>query len=241
MAEARRFSRPTLIIGIALVAVIVLGLIAILIGRAARHGDGRGGPATISAPVDGRGSAVLEVLDGVSELRLHADAPGSDLYRITGTGVTPRTDHDGDTFRLRLNPIGDGSTSTLDIAVSPRVTWSLRLDGGTQHTLIDLTAGRTNRIDLAGGSSRIEIALPHPDQPIPVRLTAGVDQFQIRLPAATPVRAQLNSGAGQAIIDGTPHQGIPAGQTFTANGWQPSSPGVDIQATSGIGTLTVEA
>jgi len=240
--SARRISRPTLIIGIALIAVVVLGLTAIIIGRAwsGRDHDGRrGGPVTVSAPTDGRDHATLEVLDGVSELRLHAGAPGDDLYRITGSGVSPRVDQDDDTFRLGLGAVGDSSTSTVDIAVASGVAWTLRLDGGTRRTAIDLTGGRVTAIDLSGGASLIEVDLPAPDALVPVRMTGGVDQFHVRRPAAVSVRAQLGSGAGQVTIDGTPHQGVAGGQSFTAGNWQAGAAGVDVQATAGVGTLVI--
>jgi hypothetical protein len=52
---------------------------------------------------------------------------------------------------------------------------------------------------------------------------------------------QVGSGAGQVVLDGQTHQGIAAGQSFTANGWQEGAAGVDVQARAGVGALVVGA
>jgi hypothetical protein len=236
--------RPAVLLGIALAAVVVVGLAAILIGTAAHHdrdGDARG-PSTVTGPRDGARTATFELLDGATLVRVRAGALGDDLFRVTvpdGGGLTPKIDRDHDDVRLRLAPDGDGGSGEVDVVVNADVAWALRTVGGAQDLRIDMTGGHTDSIEFAGGASRIEVALAKPAGPTPVTMTGGVDQFAVTLPAGTPVRVAAASGAGQVTLDGQTHQGVGGGQVFTAGGWQDGGAGVDVQARAGAGGITI--
>ena len=240
--NATALRRPAVLVSVILVAVLLAGLIAILIGAARRGGD-RGGPATITGHRDGLSNATFEILDGVTSLRVRAGDIGDDLYRVTvpdGSGLTPHVDRDRGNLRLHLTPAGDGGGSkVVDVILNPGVGWTLRVNGGAQDVGIDMTAGATDSIQLAGGASRIDVALARPSRPTVVVMTGGVDQFALRLAANTPVRVTAASGAGQVTIGGETHQGVGGGQVFSAGGWTDGAPGVDVRAQAGAGGITV--
>jgi len=240
----RRMARPTFVLGVALGAVVVLGIAAVLVGGLIGGTPDGDGAVTLTAPAEGRPTAALEIVDGVTSVRLKAESMGGDLYRISvprGSGVAPRADRDGGTVRLHLEPTRWNGPGAVDIAVSSGVAWTIRLDSGVREATLDLTGGKVDGIDLAGGASRIEVALPAPSRVVPIRETGGIDRFVVRMPAATPLRVQIGSGAGQVTVGDTVRQGVPAGQVFTANGWGQTNTGVDIQAQAGVGALTVAA
>ena len=235
-----RLSRPAVIIGIALGAVVLLGLAAILIGSLARPSASR----TATGPVDGVRSATFQLMDGATSVRLRAGALGDDLYRVSvpaDAGLRPQVDRDGGDVRLRLRPAAGGRSGIVEIVVNEKVGWALRTLGGTRELRIDMTGGNPSEIQLAGGASLIDLALPHPPASLPVIMAGGVDQFRVRLPAGTPVRVTAASGAGTVTVDGQVHQGVAGGQSFTANGWRDGGPGVDVRAQAGAGVVQVSA
>jgi len=235
-----RLSRPAVIIGIALGAVVLLGLAAIIVGSLAGPSASR----TATGPVNGARTATFQVLDGATSMRFKAGSLGDDLYRVSvpaDAGIRPVVDRDGGDVRLRLLPASGGGSGIVDIVVNEKVGWALRTLGGAREIRIDMTGGNLSEIHLAGGASLIDVALPRPSAALPVITAGGVDQFRVRLPAGTPVRVTAATGAGSVTVNGQVHQGVVGGQSFTANGWQDGGPGVDVRAQAGAGVVQVSA
>jgi hypothetical protein len=227
--------RPAVVIGVALAAVLVLGLTAIVIGSLSRPGKPLSGP--LSGPVDGVRAASFEVLDGAKSVRMRAGSLGDDLYRISvssDTETRPGVDRDGGDVRLRLG----GGDAVVDVVLNSSVTWTLRTTGGAREVRIDMSGAAADEIDLSGGASLLDVTLSRPSRLV---MTGGADQFRVRLPSGTPVRVTASSGAGTVTLFGQSHQGVAAGQSFTANGWSEGAPGVDVQARAGVGVVIVDA
>jgi hypothetical protein len=231
--------RPAAVIGIALAAVLALGLAAVIIGSLSRSSSGPdSGP--ISGPLRGLRSASFEVLDGAASVRVRAASLGDDLYRVrvsssSDAGSEPGVDRDGGEVRLRVG----GGDAVVDVLLNSSVTWTLRMTGGARDMRIDMSGAATDQISLAGGASLIDVALARPSRVVAVAMTGGVDQFRVRLPAGTPVRVTASAGAGTVTLFGQTHQGVAGGQSFTANGWSDAAPGVDVQARAGAGVVIV--
>jgi hypothetical protein len=171
-------------------------------------------------------------------VRVRAADLGDDLYRISSDGA-PRVDDGGDDLRLRLAGGANGGPKSVEIVLSTRVRWTLRLHGGAATTDIDLSNARVDGVDLQGGATRIDLALPAPNGLLPVRMSGGVDQFRVRLRGATPMRVVVRSGAGQVTLAGATHRGVAPGREFTAYGWNRGGTGIDLTALAGMSALTV--
>ncbi|GIE96712.1 hypothetical protein [Paractinoplanes rishiriensis] len=233
--------RPASVLLVFLAAVTILGLIAILLGTLVLRDGTAENPRTVAGPLNGRENATFEVMDGVGAIRLRSDDLNDDLYRVNVPGNHPVrpsvTRNDGD-VRLNLEPAG--SEGLVDVALNAGVLWTLRLHGGTRQTVIDLRNGRLDGIELGGGSTQIDLTLPAPSRVVPVRLTAGAERVEVRLPVNTPVRVQFAAGAGQVNLDGAARQGIAPGQSFTGNGFgEGTNTGIDFVAQAGVGSLSV--
>jgi len=252
--EPPRRRRRLLVAAVAI--AVVLGAMTAVILVAGRHGatrtpaaagparSGAPGPAAVSGPVDGRTSAAFDLVDGAASVRISARDLGDDLYRIStpsGSAVVPRVDSDRDGVRVHLAGTGGSAPAQVEIVLTTAVRWAVRLDGGTRQTAVDLSGAHVDSIDLGGGANRIDLTLPAPTGPTPVRLTGGVDQFRVRLAAATPVRVRVQSGAGEVTLGGTTHRGIAPGRSFTAYGWETGAAGIDLSAVAGMSALTVTA
>jgi len=236
-AEPPRRRRRLLVAVVA--TVVVLGGMTVAILNASRNSP----PETRNEQVNGRTSAAFDLVDGAASVKISAGDLGGDLYRIltpAGSGVTPRVENGPDGVRLHLTPTGQGPTR-VEIVLNTAVRWTLRLDGGTQNTDVNLSGAQVDAVDLSGGASRIDLTMPVPRGLVPVRMTGGVDQFQVRLAGGTPVRVQVQSGAGQVTLDGSTYHGIAPGRSFTAYGWGSGGTGVDLFAVAGMAALTVTA
>jgi len=250
---APRRSRRLLVAAVAVLAVALGGTTAAILvadhqGAARRPAaapdHGGSGPTAVTGPVDGRTSAAFDLIDGAASVRISARNLGADLYRIAspaGSAVAPRVDSDRTGVRVHLVGTGGSAPGQVEIVLTTTVRWTLRLDGGTRQTAVDLSGARVESVDLGGGANRIDLTLPAPTGPTPVRLTGGVDQFRVRLAAATPVRVRVQSGAGEVTLGGTTHRGIAPGRSFTAYGWETGAAGIDLSAVAGMSALTVTA
>jgi hypothetical protein len=147
----------------------------------------------------------------------------------------PRTDQRDGRVRLRL----DGDARAVDITLSAAVRWDLRVAGGAVLSTIDLGAGRVGGVDLTGGASRIALTLPRPDGTLTVRMSGGVNLFDVRTAGRTPVRVRVGSGAGQVVLNGRAHAGVAAGRTFTPAAWGEAVDRIDVDAAAGMSSLTV--
>ncbi|GLW28492.1 hypothetical protein [Actinoplanes regularis] len=211
-------------------------------GQAANTGPAANtGDRAVTGARNGLETASFDVLDSATLVQLTAADLGDDLFRVStpaNSGLTPSAEQTDGTVKLRLRSDGSGGNGTVTIQLSSAVRWTLRMDGGTAHSRLDLTGADLAAVDLNGGASRIDLALPEPHGLLPVRMSGGVDQFLVNLAGGTPVRVRVQSGAGQVTVGGATHQGIAPGRSFTANDWSGST-GIDLLAVAGLSTLTI--
>ena len=217
-----------------LLALVVLGFV-VAIARAGNH------PAhAISATLDGRHAARLEVVSGVPSVSVHSGDIGDDLYRIStpdGSGAVPRVaDQDG---ALSLSLTG-GPASSVDIVLNPTVAWQLRLAGGAGAARLDLRATQVSAVDIASGVSTVELWLPSPHGRVDVRETGGVNAFAIHTPAGVPARLTVTGGAGSVVIDGAAHDGVGAGQVYTPDSWDGATDRYDIDCVGGVSRVSID-
>jgi hypothetical protein len=222
------------LVGAGLLALVVLGFV-VAIARAGDH------PAhTISAQLDGRHTARLELVSGVTGVTVHSGDIGDDLYRIStpaGAGAVPSVaDQDG---AVQLSLTG-GPASSVDIVVNPTVTWQFRLAGGANEARLDLRAIQVSEVDVASGVSTVELWLPRPHGSIDVRETGGANAFIIHTPTGVPAQLGVAGGAGTVVIDGTAHTGVGAGQVYTPDGWDAATDRYDIDCVGGVSRVSID-
>lgn len=234
-------------------AVLLLGGLAVaaVAGGAAEQSTAKPAPGTPSArwessaapgvvtqPRDGRTEAGLDLVDAATEVTVRSAAIGDDLYRVSapGGGARPHTTDENGRIRLAL----DGGRA-VDIVLNDRVRWDLRVAGGAELHRIDLTGSTLRSVELAGGSGRIELALPRPDGTLTVRMAGGVREFDVRTAGgAVPVRVRIGSGAGRVVVGGRSHDGVAAGASFTPESWDRAAGRIDLDAAAGLSALTVD-
>ena len=233
--------------GIALTALLLTGAAVLVLSRdgdprSAAPVDNRPPPAApahlVTGALDGRTEAGFDVVDGAERITLRTAGLGADLYRVStpeaGTAVPRAEERDG---RVRLRV--DGAARAVDITLNAAVRWDLRVAGGAVSSTLDLGAGRVGGVDLSGGADRVVLTLPRPDGTLTVRMSGGVNLFDVRTAARTPVRVRVGSGAGRVTLNGQGHAGVPAGRSFTPAAWAGAADRIDVDAAAGMSALTV--
>jgi hypothetical protein len=133
----------------------------------------------------------------------------------------------------------DDGASAVEIRLSERVRWTLRLAGGADATTVDMSAGGLAGVEFTAGVSRVRLALPAPDGTVVVRVVAGVSEFDVTAPTDAPVRVRIGAGAGSVALDGATQSGVGGGTVFTPPSWAEAADRYDIEAVGGLSRLTL--
>ncbi len=196
----------------------------------------------ISAPADGRARADFELVSNTVGIDLRATDLGADLYRITtpaGSSVLPRARTAGTGVRLFLDATGKRGDAAVTVLLNADVRWSMRITGGVRTGVFDLGAAEVGEVNFAGGATRIDLTLPRPDGTLPIRLSGGVNRFEVHTDQGVPVRVRTRRGAGQVKLDGRTDDGVARGAAFLSPDWAESKNRIDLDAVAGVGTLRV--
>ncbi|MDI6105602.1 hypothetical protein QLQ12_44185 [Actinoplanes sp. NEAU-A12] len=199
---------------------------------------------TATAPLDGRTTAGFDVADSATAVTLRTADLGDRLYAVStprDSAVVPRVAERDGRVRLFLDRAGGHRPGTVDITLTSRVRWDLRVAGGASLSTIDLSGGGVSGVDLTGGASRINLTLPRPDGTLSVRMTGGVSLFDVRTAGRVPVRVRVGGGADQVVLNGRSHSRVAAGSLFTPASWAGATDRIDVNAAAGMSALTVTA
>jgi hypothetical protein len=191
----------------------------------------------VTAPLDGRSAETFELASGVTSVTVRSAHLGTRLLRAESPERSPHLDRDGGLLRLRLD---GGGPSTVDIQLSDRVRWQVRFVAGASDEHVDLANGRVAGVEVLGGVSHLDIALPRPQGTVPVHMSGGADRFAVHAPSGVPVQARLDSGAGTVTVDGSTHTGLSAGTVVSTGDWERTQDRYDIEAAAGVSTFTVD-
>jgi hypothetical protein len=199
-------------------------------------------PNAISAVVGERTEAAFELVGDVGTIRLRTAVLGDDLYRISTperSSVLPKAELGDAGVKLRLALSGKEGEAEVDVQLNAGVRWSLRMSGGIRQGVLDLGGGKIAEVDLRGGATRLDLTLPEPDGTLPVRMSGGVNRFEVRTADGVPVRIRTRRGAGQVVLNGRTDDGVARGASFLSPGWAGSADRIDLDAVAGVGTLRV--
>jgi hypothetical protein len=205
---------------------------------AAGHPDGRD-----THRVHGGGDvSSFALVNGADVVRVRLADLGDDRWDVStpdGAKVAPAVDVDGHEVVAGLHATAGGGPALVTVVLSSKVHWSVRLSGGANDESVDLTGGPGGDVDFSAGTSRAAVALPAAKGTQRVVLGGGAAQFEVRLAGDAPARVAAAGGAGSVTIDGTTHSGVAGGSMWTPDGWDSATDRYDIDATSGVSTLTV--
>ncbi|MEU7909131.1 hypothetical protein [Actinoplanes sp. NPDC049118] len=186
--------------------------------------------------------AEFVLVNAADVVRIEVGDLGSDLYQVSTpaeSAVVPTVDVDGSSIVARLRDAGRDGPAIVTVVLSDDVRWAVRLAGGASDQAVDLTGGPGGDVDFAAGTSRAEVTLPAARGTQRVTLGGGASRLLVHLAGDAPVRVATGSGAGDVTVDGQTRTGVSGGSVFAAPGWDAAADRFDVDATSGVSSLTV--
>jgi hypothetical protein len=247
-------SLPTAIIAGAVVLVLVL--VALLLRSTPRDAD-----RSVAVGRDGRDSAVLVVAGGADSITVTGADLGADLAVAStpdGSAARPVVDVRDDQVMVGTTDV-DGEGNLWDggdtegraegpvdvtVRVAEGVRWDVVVAGGSQHLALNLGDAEVARVEVRGGQGSLEATLPKPAGALPVTIGGGAGSVALHVPAGVPARVSLLNGAGSAALDADRRQGVATGTVLTTPDWPAAATGdtprVDVTATTGLGTFTLD-
>ncbi|MFI7079148.1 hypothetical protein ACIBO1_17805 [Micromonospora sp. NPDC049903] len=194
-----------------------------------------------TAPLAGRQRASFELVDGVSRFDLRVTDLGEELYRI----ITPaesvtrlRPELAGDRVRLRLTQDGTGP-GEVEVLLNARVRWQVSLNGGSTERRLDLAAARLSGLELAGGATRTTLRLPAVEGLVVVRVTGGVNRFDVTVVGSVPVRVRSVAGAGAVAVYDERLDGVAPQTVLGSPGWDRAGDRIFLDLVAGANRVTV--
>ncbi|GAA4587795.1 hypothetical protein BJY16_008340 [Actinoplanes octamycinicus] len=187
-------------------------------------------------------AAVLELADGVAQLRVEVGDVGDGIVQVDvgeDSTIKARAKVDDDRVTVSVEPSGRSTGSgLLQIRLSDRVRWSFRMRGGVRTAGIDLSGGKVGGIELIGGAGAMRLVLPGQRDAIPIVEHGGVGAWQIVTGGQVPVRALFRDGAGSVTVYGFKDNGVARGRVIRSGR---GDDGIRLDSRNGVGSLTVQA
>ncbi|MBM2614955.1 hypothetical protein JIG36_05200 [Actinoplanes sp. LDG1-06] len=210
--------------------------------QATGSGDGQRQPPPAAVPPARPAfeAGTFDLVSSVGELNLTLGRPDRGPIQVStppGSGIAPAARVDGTDVRLTTTPTGAPGTGRLDVLLDERITWTIRMNGGVRAATFVLTGGTVREVDLSGGADSVYLALPTPDQALPITMSGGVREWSIRTENEIPVRVRARSGAGEVSLYGKRERGIGSDTTLTAG----DGSGLEVNAAAGFGSLAVSS
>ncbi|QOC94791.1 hypothetical protein D0Q02_23095 [Micromonospora craniellae] len=194
-----------------------------------------------TAPLDGRRRATFELVDGVTRFDLRVADLGEELYRIISpaeSGTRPRSELVGDRVRLRFTRGGE-APGEVEVLLNSRVRWQLSISGGSAERWLDLAAARLGGLELAGGATRTSLRLPAVEGLVVVRVTGGVNRFDVIVVGSVPVRVRSVAGAGAVTVYDERLDGVAPQTVLDSPGWDRAGDRIFLDLVAGANVVTV--
>ena len=204
--------------------------------------DAAAQPHVQAGPLDGRTVGFLLVRDAASRVHITiGDLPGL-LYRVStpaDSGLKPHVTGAAGRVRLGLRPTGADGPDTVEIVLSRRVRWDIRLPAGAGEQHLDLAAGRVRRLEVGSGAGLVSVRLPAPTGSVPITVAGAVGDLAVAAPADTALRLRLRSGAGVVAVPWADRLRAAPGAVVASREWGTAASRYSIDVESAAGSVTV--
>ena len=193
----------------------------------------------LAAPLGSVEMGRLVFTRGASHLTIGVDPSMDDLFRARFDGKVPEVGVDGGTVSVKYRPSFHPPTG--EITLSGRIPWTIRAQWGMSDVSADLESLELRDLKIAGGSSRLEIRLPHPDTSIPIRIGGGASSLEVIRPAGVPVRVRIGGGASKLAIDNFSVGSAGGGTDWKSLDYDSAEERYDIAIGAGASKVTVRS
>ena len=216
-----------------------LRILALALGSLAIAGcQGSASQQNRSLPPPPGGTAHLTVTDGAYAVEVMA-GPASQSQAV----VAASSDRTSTSYSVLVTPHGSYSlrfsgsregAQSWTVWLSRRPSWSVVVQGGTTHLVLDLTVLRLSSLTIAGGAYTMVVDLPPAQGQVPVRVTGGANRISFVIPTGSS--ATMLVGPGVSRVQG----GRPEGpRRYVLGATSPSPAGYRISVTSGAALVVL--
>jgi hypothetical protein len=242
-------NRPTIYRPLLIAAAIVVALgVSLALSGCARAAQVV--RESVSQPLGAAKSADVTIAMGIGRLRLaELDQPST---LIAGEIAYPDSNRVDRTFALS----GDTATFTLhehdsqrndlikyrnddaiwDLRLAPATPMRLTIEAGIGEGTLDLAQLKVTDLDLKTGIGRTTLTLPKAGH-VQAHIEGGVGNTTIRIPAGVAARIALDAGVGKVEVLGNYQR---RGNSYISPDYDSAANRVDLTASSGIGTITIQ-
>ena len=244
---ARRTLQGSAVDIAAVLILVVAGVGAIAYVAAGPAIPGGTHTLTASDQVGSLTAASLDVEVGAADLTVVGDTSlGPDLYRavLTYSGPKPDVTLDKSTGELRLSQQGEfgifGSRHlTIDLHISPSVTWSVSLNSGATNATFKLADVKVTSIESNTGAVRLDITVGPPKGIVAISANGGALTVRVHRPSGTEVSVQVSGGAVNLTADGH-HTGAIGSARWQSDGYANAKDAYSIEVNGGACTVSVD-
>ena len=160
-------------------------------------------PRDVSARVGSVRKGRLLVRPAGTQLRIHAESLGRDLYRAHFVGRPPsvRERHGFVSIAYSRYRAAGKRKHLADVALNSAVPWEIEVRGGVSSLVEDLSALQLQSLTVTEGARDVSVTLPAPVGTVRIAFAGGVSKLRLRRPAGVAARLELEGGSNTVVFD----------------------------------------
>ena len=198
-----------------------------------------------SAPLGSAQSGRVVFATGASRLTLQAASGMDDLYRARFEGPAPKVEVADGTVTFRYPRRFSGlfewrSRSGGEVTLNAAVPWEVEVRGGAYKVEADLSGLKLTSFVLMRGLSDVDLTLPEPSGVVPVRLSGGASEVNIRRPAGVQARLSMKGGVSKLTFDEQSFDAVGGTVRLQSSGYDGASDRYEIEVSGGASKVTVQ-
>jgi DNA-binding MarR family transcriptional regulator len=195
-----------------------------------------------SAPLEDQESGRLVVSCASARLILRADDRLARLYQAHFEGPIPKVSAKDGTVAIRyprrLLGLGE-KEGRATVALSVALPWRIVIQGGTAEVEAILGDLDLAKLEFMGGFSVIRLALGAPSGVVPIHISAGASEVEVRRPAGVAARVHLTGWVSELVFDEQTWSGVGNNTRLQSPGFDPTVPCYDIEVTGYANKVTI--
>jgi hypothetical protein len=127
-----------------------------------------------------------------------------------------------------------------EVTLNAAVPWEVEVRGGAYKVEADLSGLKLTSFVLTRGLSDVDLTLPEPSGVVPVRLTGGASEVNIRRPAGVEARLSMIGGVSKLTFDEQSFDAVGGKLRLRSPGYDSVSDRYEIEVSGGASKITVQ-
>ena len=197
-----------------------------------------------SAPLGNLTSGQLIIPSGLIKLTVHAGQAMDELYHARFEGTLPEVKAENGVVTIRyprrlwILP-GAKRSAAAEVTLTASIPWRISIKGGALDINANLDGLDLAGLEVAGGMSMVRLELPMPSGVVPVRLSGGASEIEVRRPAGAAARVHLKGWVSTMIFDDQTFSNMGNDVRLQSPGYDAKAPHYDIEVASSASMVTI--